>query len=89
MRYAETEFGVVYRSGLYNRKLSMTFFDRIQTLRLDQSPFDRRWKMATLSIDTAAAGPADHRVHVKYLDEQFAHQCFSRLSSHLLKPMTS
>ncbi len=83
MRYTETDFGVVYRSGVFTKKLSLTFFDRIQTLRFDQSPFDRRWKMATLSVDTAAAGPADHRVHVKYLDETIAKSRYEALSKRL------
>ena len=72
MRYARTENCVVYRSGVFIRKTSVTFFEKIQTLRVDQSPFDRRWKMAQLSVDTAAAGPADHRIQVPYLDENFA-----------------
>ena len=74
MRYARTENGVVYRSGVFIRKTSVTFFEKIQTLRVDQSPFDRRWKMASLSVDTAAAGPADHRIDVPYLDEDFARE---------------
>ncbi len=72
MRYARTDYGVVYRSGILNRKTSATFFEKIQTLRVDQSPFDRRWRMATFSVDTAAAGPAEHRISIPYLDEQFA-----------------
>lgn len=79
LRFARTHFGVVFRSGLLHRKLSLTFFDRVQTVRLDQSPFDRRWGMATLSVDTAAAGPADHAVRVPYLDEEFACQEFRQL----------
>lgn len=84
MRYTESDFGVAYRSGVFTKKLSLTFFNRIQTIRLDQSPFDRRWNMATLSIDTAAAGPADHRVHVKYLDAGFAQARYQELSRKLL-----
>ncbi|MFK7770108.1 MAG: PH domain-containing protein [Mariniblastus sp.] len=79
MRYARTENGVVYRSGVLNRKTSITFFEKIQTLRVDQSPFDRRWNMARLSVDTAAAGPADHRIEVPYLDENFAQEEFQLL----------
>jgi len=70
--YARTSDGVAYRSGLLTRKISMTFFDRIQTLHLEQSPFDRRWGMAQLSVDTAAAGPANHKIQVPYLPEDFA-----------------
>ena len=34
----------------------------------------RRWKMATLCIDTAGAGPAEHKIHVRLLDASFARQ---------------
>ena len=79
MRYCRLENGVVYRSGILSRKISITFFDKIQTLRVDQSPFDRRWKMARLSVDTAAAGPANHTIAVPYLAESFAQDEFQRL----------
>lgn len=78
-RYGRTHCGLVYQSGLYTRKLSFAFYDRIQTLQVVQSPFDRRWRMATLSVDTAAAGPANHAVDVPYLDESFAFQQFQEL----------
>jgi putative membrane protein len=80
MKYARTAFGVVYRSGILTKKMSMTFFERIQTLRVNQSPFDRRWKMAKLIVDTAAAGPAEHTINVRFLDEQFAFQEFNELT---------
>lgn len=72
MKYSRTSFGVAFRSGLLTRKLSLTFFERLQAIRIDQSPFDRRWHMARLSLDTAAAGPAEHRIDVPWLDESFA-----------------
>ena len=81
MRYARSDLGVVYRSGVINRKISITFFDKIQAMRMDQSPFDRRWSMARLSIDTAAAGPAGHVISVPYLDLEFARREFASLRS--------
>lgn len=72
LKYARFDQGVVYRSGVLTKKTSVTFFDKIQVIDVSQTPFDRRWQMARLSIDTAAAGPAEHRVCVKLLDEQFA-----------------
>ena len=30
--------------------------------------------MASLYVDTAAAGPADHRIHINYLTSEFAQQ---------------
>ena len=71
-RYARNDRCVVYRSGLFTKKTSVTFFEKIQTVRLDESPFDRRWGMASLCVDTAAAGPADHRIHIDYLTSEFA-----------------
>ena len=79
MRYARTEQAVIYRSGLITRKISITFFEKIQTLEVSQSPFDRRWSMARLTVDTAAAGPAEHRISVPYLDAEFAQEEFQSL----------
>ncbi len=72
MRYCRSGEKIIYRSGVLNRKTSITFFDKVQTTRVDQSPFDRRWRQARLMIDTAAAGPAEHRIIVRYLDSAFA-----------------
>jgi putative membrane protein len=74
IRYARTDEGVVFRSGVFSIKTSMTFFEKIQSLEVQQSPFDRRWRMAKLTLDTAAAGPADHVIHIPYLDEPIAHR---------------
>ena len=79
MQYARRSNDVIYRSGIFNRKTSITFFDKIQILCVNQSPFDRRWGMATLCVDTAAAGPAGHRMQIAYLDAQFAHNEFQAL----------
>ncbi len=72
MRYARSEFGIAYRSGLLTKKCSVTFLEKVQSVWLDHSPFDRRWKMATLCIDTAGSGPAEHNIHVGMLEENFA-----------------
>ncbi len=79
MRYARTAEGVLFRSGVLNRKISITFFDKIQAMRVDQSPFDRRWSMAKLTVDTAAAGPAGHSISVPFLDAEFALAEFEQL----------
>lgn len=76
MKYARTSQAMVYRSGILNHKTSLTFWDKVQTVSVTQSPFDRRWYMGTLHIDTAAAGPAEHSIRVKYLDAAFANREF-------------
>lgn len=67
LKYAREHDLVLFRSGILTRKLSVTFFDKVQAVAVTQSPFDRRWDMATLSVDTAAAGPAQHRIEVRFL----------------------
>jgi putative membrane protein len=81
MRYARCGPLVVFRSGLMTRKCSCAFIDKIQSLQLSESPFDRRWRMATLTVDTAAAGPAEHRIEVKYLDATVAQHEFTNLKA--------
>jgi len=71
-KYARLDHGIVFRSGVLTKKTSVTFFDKIQSVTFDQSPFDRRWGMGSLTVDTAAAGPAGHRVAVRFLDADFA-----------------
>lgn len=83
-RYARLPWGVAYQSGLLTRRMSFSFYDRMQTVDCQQSPFDRRWKMASLRIDTAAAGPADHLMQIDYLDEAFAHEQFGQLQTELV-----
>ncbi len=79
VRYARTDWGIAFRSGIFTRKLSFAFYDRIQTLLFAQSPLDRRWNMATLQVDSAAAGPAEHTITVRYLDAEFAMNQFNEL----------
>ena len=50
----------------------MAFIDKIQSIKVVQNPLDRRWQMATLSVDTVAAGPAEHTVTVPMLDIEVA-----------------
>jgi putative membrane protein len=62
------------------KKISITFFDKVQAVEVRQTPFDRRWGMAQLRVDTAAAGPAEHSVHVKLLEKQFARDEFAAIA---------
>lgn len=73
--------GVVIREGFWDRKVSCTFYDRIQSVSCSETPFDRRWNMQTLRIDTAAAGPADHVYRLPMLSRSTASELFDRLSS--------
>ena len=71
-KYARIGDGVIFRSGVFTRKTSITFFEKVQGASISQSPFDRRWGMRTLTVDTAAAGPANHVISVRFLEAAFA-----------------
>jgi putative membrane protein len=71
--YAVTPGTVLFRSGVWTRKISAVGLDAIQVVALTRNPFDRRHGMSTLTIDTAGAGPANHRVRVPYLTDDVAH----------------
>jgi putative membrane protein len=66
-RYAAIEGAVFYRSGWWVRRLSVVRCNKIQALSLEESPFDRRNGMASLSVDTAGAGKTGHRIDIGYL----------------------
>jgi putative membrane protein len=72
--YARTSWGVLYRSGLRVKRCSMTTWEKVQSAKFVESPFDRRWKMASLHIDTAFAGPASHTLDIEMLDKEVADQ---------------
>ena len=63
---------MLFRSGVLNWKLSATFYNKMQVVTMSTSPFDRRWGMASLKIDTAGAGPAEHRIEIPYLSREVA-----------------
>lgn len=68
------------RGGLLLQKTSIGFQEKIQSVSLRESPFDRRWKMASISIDTAGAGIADHELEIDYLDASDAYREYRSLS---------
>jgi len=77
--WAVTADDVLYRSGGLWRHLTMARGSKIQAVALEESPFDRRWGMATLALDTAGAGITSHRLHVPYLARATARELFERL----------
>lgn len=74
-RYAVTDHTIVYRDGWPRRRVSVLPFNKIQAVATTQSPFDRRWRMATLHIDTASAGG----ITVPYLPPEIAAALRERL----------
>jgi putative membrane protein len=70
----------VLKRGWLTRKLAVVRRDRIQSVRLRESPFDRRNRMTQLHVDSAGATASSHRFALSYLDrgdaERLAHALY-------------
>jgi putative membrane protein len=75
---ALTPTSIVTRTGAFAYRRSLARFSRIQSVSCTRSPLDRRWRMATISVDTAG-GSAEHRIVMPYLDETRARDIYERL----------
>jgi putative membrane protein len=63
---------LLVKRGWWTRKLAVVRRDRIQSVRLRNSPFDRRYGMTKLSVDNAGASATSQRVTLPYLDRRDA-----------------
>ncbi|HEX7030205.1 MAG TPA: PH domain-containing protein [Gammaproteobacteria bacterium] len=61
---------LVLRRGWLTRRQSVVPRNRIQSVRVTESPFDRRYRMAGLDVDTAGASTA--RMRIPFLDHDTA-----------------
>ncbi len=77
--YALSDNAVYFRSGWLGRNMSVVRFDKMQTVSITESPFDRRHRMASVAVDTAGAGSVGHRIDIPYLDGEVARGIFTRL----------
>jgi putative membrane protein len=71
-RWALERDVLLFRSGWLTRRLTIVPRDRVQTLNVSTSPFDRRRHMASLSVDTAGGSPMSAGVHIRYLPADVA-----------------
>lgn len=60
-----------FRSGWYMRQTTIAPVRKVQVVGINESPFDRRHRMAGLAVDTAGAG-GSHRLAVPFLDRDEA-----------------
>lgn len=81
MAWAVTPDAVLYRSGAFWRHLTAARDSKIQAAGLTENPFDRRYRMATLRLDTAGAAATSHRLHVPFLLRPDARDLLDRLSA--------
>jgi putative membrane protein len=79
--WAEHDEVILHRSGWLWRQVTLARANKIQSVTLHQSPFDRRTMMARVRVDTAGAGAASHRVDMPFLDRSVAAALADRLAA--------
>ena len=72
---------LLFRSGAWARHVSLVRTSRVQVVSLIRSPFDRRWGMARVHVDTAGAAGGGHHVHIPWLADGVAAALYARLRS--------
>ena len=77
--YSLTPWGVVFKSGWWNRTVKLVRYGKIQTVERGQTPFDRRSGMASVRIDTAGAERLGHTIDIPFLDTAVATAVSQRL----------
>ncbi|MBM0107206.1 PH domain-containing protein [Steroidobacter sp. S1-65] len=78
-RWALAPDAVLFRSGWLKRRLAIVPRDRVQTLAVEASPFDRRSRMASIYVDTAGASSMAAGIRIRYLGAETAEQLASAL----------
>ena len=78
-RWALARDAVLFRSGWLTRKLTIVPRDRVQTLSIDASPFDRRSRMANIYVDTAGASAMAAGIRIRYLATDVAERLAAAL----------
>ena len=68
------------RSGWLWRHITIARFSKIQVVSRRESPFDRRLGMASVTVDTAAAGAGGHALAIPFLAAATASELAATLS---------
>jgi len=68
--WARNEHAIYFRSGWLSKSVTVVPVPKVQAVTFQESPFDRRWQMASVSVDTAGAGA--HAIDVPYLPRAVA-----------------
>ena len=81
LAWAETPGAVFLRDGVLNHRIALVPRNRVQSVSLSASPFDRRWNMTNLCIDTAGSN-IGHRAELSYMDRATARRLANGLAEH-------
>jgi putative membrane protein len=72
---------VAFKTGKLVRVFTLAPLVRVQSVSLSETPFDRRTKMARISVDTAGTGGGGYDVAVPYLPRDTARDLYAQLSA--------
>lgn len=72
-----------FKSGVIFRKETYVRLPKVQTVRIKESLFDRRHRMATLELDTAGATVGAHHVEIPYLSYEDAQELYHQVSANI------
>ena len=78
--WALTDTAVLFRRGWIWHRLTAARFSKVQTIALHQSPFDRRYDMARVQVDTAGSIDSSDAVNIPYMPAAAARSLHLRLS---------
>ncbi|MBC7989847.1 MAG: PH domain-containing protein [Luteimonas sp.] len=76
---------VAVRGGWWSRHWRFAELDKLQALRLTQSPLDRRFGMASLWLDTTGAGTFAPPLRIRYLAESKARALHAKLGREIAR----
>ena len=77
--YSLTPWGVVFKSGWWDRSVKLVRYAKIQTVERGETPLDRRSGMASVRIDTAGAERIGHTIDIPFLETDIAVAVSQRL----------
>ncbi|NVJ68568.1 MAG: PH domain-containing protein [Gammaproteobacteria bacterium] len=81
--YFITNKMAAFKSGVVFRKETYVRLPKVQTVRIKESLFDRRHKMAKLELDTAGATVGAHHVEIPYINYETAEKLYQQVSTNI------
>lgn len=83
--WADNGAVVAWRAGWLDKRWSLAEIDKLQAVRLSQSPLQRRFGMADLLLDTAGASPFGAPLQLRQLPLEAAQALSARLLSRMAR----
>ena len=68
-QFAHNDHLIAFRSGVLYHTISVVKINKVQTIHLAESPFDRRNKHGQLWLDTAGSNITLHHIKIPYLEK--------------------